>query len=177
MAFKSSHTLADGNYYLRLTTGVGTYYSEVFTVCSTLLSKGDKVRIEFSNARDVDDIEPICYQNGWKQIVYLDGDLKGSGHTTVKEVDERDGYELPRSVTVYETYRLRTYLSETMYRGLIRLPVHSSVKVYGRDSVERVVSRVNLTDPVWSGGGAWCRCTIEFMVESATSKNTNLNLT
>lgn len=175
-AFSGSYTIANGDYYIVINTGVGIYYSESFRVCSDLLTKGKFVKIQFYNAKDVDDIEPICYQDSWKQVIYLDTDIKASGHQTVEEVEEKDGYELPMSKSVYEIKRMRVTLSESQYRALIRMPLHSSITIWDRNNVSMTALRVKITDPAWSGGGAFCRVLIEFMTESATVNNTVLNM-
>ena len=175
-AFAASYAIANGTYYLVLTTNEGVYYSETISVVDDLLTKSSRVKVEFYNNKDVDDDEPICYQDSWKQWVWLDGDIKGSGSKTVEEIDERDGYEILRSKSIYEIKRLRTTVSDSTYRALIRMQGHSNITITDREGRAWTAYNVKVGDPSWSGAGAYCTLIIEFMTETATFRNTNLNM-
>jgi len=174
--FKASYKIPVGNYTLSVVTNVSTFYSDEFTVVTDLFTKGRYMEIRFSNTKDLDDVEPICYQNSWSQRIYFDADIKGAGHQIIEEVDEKDGYELPRTKSVYEVKRVRLTVSESVYSALIRLPLHDTVTFYDRAQKSWSAFKIKIGDPVWSGGGAFCRVLIEFMTATATMNNTVLNM-
>jgi len=181
--FSGGYVMPDGEYYLEIhtnETGTPKYYSEVFRVMG-----GDKTtiptkyfKLEFSNSKDIDDDEPICYQDSFAQRGYFKVDAKAPKHRMIEDVIEFEGIEVTRTVTVQEIHVVRMMIPETIYRGLIRLPLHDTVTVldrYGNDNT--TAKNITIGAAEWKGGGHFCSVDIEYVTESGTMKNTNINLT
>lgn len=171
------YTIPVGSYFLEISiNGGSSYKSDIFYVSPSSIMDST-YKITFSNTKDIDDGEPICYQHSWAQIFYFIPDIKAGDHKIIEEIDERDGYEVIRSRTVVEVKKARIIIPESIYRGLIRLPLHDSVVILDvKNNKSWTANNIKIDDPSWSGGGAFCAITIEFSTETATVKNTNLNL-
>jgi len=182
-AFINSYIMDDGEYYLKIVVSGGSTeyrYSEVFRVNggtrSTVPSK--YWGLDFLNSKDIDDNEPICYQNNFRQKMYVPVDMKATKPRLLKDVVEMEGVEIVRTVSVQEIKRVSMLVSENIYRGLIRLPLHDTVTIINRYNTDDVSGKnIKIGDPAWKGGGAFCRIEIEYIIEVGTAKNTNINLT
>ena len=81
-------TLPFGQYYLTISDGINTWYSDVFTVTDIT----DCVKLQWwDNADFIMEEGLITYANGFKNILYVSSDIGKPKYQYEEEGDDRDG--------------------------------------------------------------------------------------
>lgn len=179
--FTSAHKLSEGDYYLRIVTNIGSYYSDEFRVCESLFDLTNSARIKatkfsFYNEYDMQDAD-LMFQTDFSQEVFLHGIIKGSEPRYIEEISEIDGIQIIERVSLQNVYQLRTTVSEHLYNALILLPLHQNITVTDYYGNTMSAENLKVKDVNWLYGGAFCSLTIEFVETSVTFKNTNIDIT
>lgn len=158
----------DGVYYLTLSDGVQTWYSEMFTVVQDVKPY---LKIEWWDAENfVFDSGQIVYQNpAFKNVLYLNTELGKPEYQFNEEVETRDGYFFPEKQISEKTYKCTTlapeYLCDVM--RFIRMADYVRItdkygRVYNADSF--------LITPKWQTQGDLASVEIEFETNTVAKK-------
>ena len=158
----------DGVYYLTLSDGVQTWYSEMFTVVQDVKPY---LKIEWWDAENfVFDSGQIVYQNpAFKNVLYLNTELGKPEYQFNEEVETRDGYFFPEKQISEKTYKCTTlapeYLCDVM--RFIRMADYVRItdkygRIYNADSF--------LITPKWQTQGDLASVEIEFETNTVAKK-------
>ena len=158
----------DGVYYLTLSDGVQTWYSEMFTVVQDVKPY---LKIEWWDAENfVFDSGQIIYQNpAFKNVLYLNTELGKPEYQFNEEVETRDGYFFPEKQISEKTYKCTTlapeYLCDVM--RFIRMADYVRItdkygRIYNADSF--------LITPKWQTQGDLASVEIEFETNTVAKK-------
>lgn len=158
----------DGVYYLRLSDGVQTWYSEMFTIVQDVKPY---LKIEWWDAENfVFDSGQIVYQNpAFKNVLYLNTELGKPEYQFNEEVETRDGYFFPEKQISEKTYKCTTlapeYLCDVM--RFIRMADYVRItdkygRIYNADSF--------LITPKWQTQGDLASVEIEFETNTVAKK-------
>ena len=128
-------SLPYGEYYLQLSDGANTYYSEWF--CCGDVSK--MISIQFTNTLDLGD---ILYQHGFTQMCYLNAVLGQPENGEIKTGDTRDGVVIIEKIITMPIYKIIDWIPNSLFQALSRLPGHSSVTII--DEVDNTYSPNNI---------------------------------
>lgn len=167
----SSLNMFSGQYYLTLTDGVDTWYSEVFTIVQDMSSY---LKIEWYNEENlVFEGGQIVYTNPrYHNFLYFASELGKPEYTFEEEGENRDGYFFPEKQISEKTYKctiLATeYLCDVM--RLIRMADYVRVtdkygRVYDCDTF--------LMTPKWEVQGNVASVEIEFETDTVIKKIAN----
>lgn len=155
-----------GQYYMRITDGVNTWYSDVFTVVDVI---DPYLKIEWWDEEDfVMDAGVIVYQAGFRNRLYLQSDLAKPEYVFTEEGQERDGYFFPTKQISEKRYRFSFWAPEYLLdvMRLIRLSDHVQITYkggeYNADSF--------LITPEWEGNGDLASVDAEFDTATVAKK-------
>lgn len=159
----------EGQYYLTLSDGVETWYSEVYTVVNNL---GGYIKIEWGDVENlVFDDGVIIYENPrFVNILYLCTELGKPEYIFEEEGENRDGYFFATKQISEKKYRCTIlapeYLCDVM--RLIRMADFIRVtdqygRVYNCDTF--------LITPEWQVQGDLASVEIEFETDTVVKKN------
>lgn len=165
------HSISEGRYYLRVSDGVNTWYSDVFTVVGDVSSF---MKIEWWDEEDfIFDTGRIVYEydaaHRFRNVLYLSTELGKPEYDFEEEGEKRDGWFFPEKQISEKTYRFTMlapeYLLDVM--RLIRMADHVMVTDrYGR-SYE---CDTFLITPKWETQGDLASVEAEFTTDSVMKK-------
>lgn len=130
--FKIAQEMDNGQYYAKLSDGVHTWYSEIFTVVNDI---EPYLKIEWWDVEDfVMDAGTIVYKSpSFRNVVYLPSDIAKPEYVFEEEGETRDGYFFPIKQISEKRYRFNflapEYLLDVM--RFIRMSDHIIVRYKG----------------------------------------------
>lgn len=158
----------DGIYYMTLSDGVQTWYSEMFTVVQDV---SGYLKIQWWNIENlVFDAGQIVYQNpNFRNVLYLCTELGKPDYVFEEEGEERDGYFFPEKQISEKTYKCTIlapeYLCDVM--RFIRMADYVVVTdKYGR----KYNCDTFLITPKWQTQGNLASVEIEFQTDTVVKK-------
>lgn len=163
-----SINLFDGIYYMKMTDGIQTWFSEMFTVVQDLSAY---LKIEWWDIENlVFDAGQIVYKNPtFKNTLYLCTELGKPDYEFEEDGEERDGYFFPEKQISVKTFKCTIlapeYLCDVM--RLIRMAdyIHITDK-YGRE----YDCDTFLITPKWQTQGDLASVEIEFQTATVVKK-------
>lgn len=157
-------SLENGTYYLRLSDGVQTWYSEMFCygAMPTLLLMWQDV----TDQRLPEGVIP--YSKGYRNVVLLNTSVGRPEYETEKEGDERDGYFFMEKGISRKSYKFTFYAPEYLCDALRLVPV--SDKVVISDTSRGVAVRYDVDDidmeVEWLEQGNYAQVTFTFHTDT-----------
>lgn len=157
------NSLANGQYYLAMTVGSETYYSEVFTVVNDI---EPYLLIRWWDEADfVMDAGTIVYNSPrFKNKLYLQSDLAKPEYQFEEEGETRDGYFFPTKQISEKRYRFKFFASEYLLDVMrfIRMADYAEIVYHG----QRYSLDTFLITPEWEENGDIA--SVEAVFETAT---------
>lgn len=160
--------ILDGMYYLALSDGVQTWYSEIFTVVQDVKSY---LKIEWWDAENfVFDSGQIVYQNPvFKNVLYLNTELGKPEYQFNEEVETRDGYFFPEKQISEKIYKCTILAPEYLCDVMRFIRMADCVIItdkYGR----KYMADSFLITPKWQTQGNLASIEIEFETNTVAKK-------
>lgn len=129
-----SFKLPEGQYYLVMSDGRNTWYSDVFTVTTDL---SQCIKLEWWDNGDlVFDTGRIVYDNRFVNTVYLQSELGKPEYTYEEEGETRDGYFFPELRTSEKKYKFSFLASEYLCDAIRVATISDHVRI--TDSYKRI---------------------------------------
>ena len=158
--------LPEGQYYVRLRTSVGTWYSEVFTVIPYTTPF---LKIEWWSDSDlVADAWRIAYSfNGiqFKNRMYLCTELGKPDYEFEEEGEDRDGFFFPEKLVSEKTYRF-TFLASEFLCDVMRF-IRMADYIIITDKYGRTYQcDTFLMTPKWQTQGDLASVEVEFQTDT-----------
>lgn len=124
----------DGQYYAKMSDGVDTWYSEVFTAIQDIR---DYLRIVWWDDEDVlMDAGVISYKNpAFKNVVFLESDLAKPEYPYEEEGETRDGYFFPIKQISEKRFRFSFLASEYLLDVIRFVPMADHAYVVYRGAI------------------------------------------
>lgn len=142
--------LSNGQYYLKMTDGTNTWYSEVFTAVNDIQPY---LKITWWDNEDfVMDAGTIVYVNpSFKNILYLDATLAKPEYPFEEEGESRDGYFFPIKQISEKRYKFAFFASEYLLDVMrfIRMADYAEVEWHG----QKYPVDTFLITPEWESNG------------------------
>lgn len=158
----------EGQYYITLTDGITTWYSEVFTVVDDI---SPYLMIEWYDRADFYfDSGAIIYTNPtFKNRLYLNTELGKPDYSFEEEGESRDGYFFAEKQISEKTYRCTIIAPEYLCDVMRFIRMSDYVKV--RDKYGREYQCEQFTiDPKWQTQGDLASVEIEFQTDTVAKK-------
>lgn len=158
----------DGIYYLRLSDGIQTWYSEMFTVVQDV---SGYLKIDWWDIENlVFDAGQIVYKNPtFKNMLYLCTELGKPDYEFEEDGEERDGYFFPEKQISVKTFKCTIlapeYLCDVMRFICMADYIHITDK-YGRE----YDCDTFLITPKWQTQGDLASVEIEFKTNTVVKK-------
>ena len=164
----------DGVFYVELSDGVQTWYSEMFTVVQDV---SGYVKIEWYDAEDLlmdgnigivytdDDTVTPCFRNR----VYLCTEIGKPEYTFSEEVNERDGYSFPEKQVSEKTYRCTILAPEYLLDAMRFVRLSDFVRVTDQRG-QTYNCDTFLFTPTWQTQGDLASVEIEFQTNTAVKR-------
>lgn len=161
-------TLADGQYYIQLTDGVETWYSEVFTVVQNI---SPYLKVEWYNDEDIvfDGGRFVFANPRFHNFLYFAAEVGKPDYTFEEEGENRDGYFFAEKQLSEKRYKFTIlapeYLCDVM--RIIRMCDHVRVTdKYGR----KYDCDTFLITPEWQEQGNLAKVEVEFRNDTVIKK-------
>ncbi len=159
--------LSNGQYYLEMSDGIETWYSEIFTVVNDI---SGYLKLEWWDVEDFEmDGGVIVYQNpGFKNVVYLQADIAKPEYLFEEEGETRDGYFFPQKQISEKRYHFSFLASEYLLDVLrfVRMADYAYITKDG----QRYSLDTFLISPEWEDYGDVARVEAEFDTATVAKK-------
>lgn len=160
-------SLANGQYYLRITINGSDYYSEIFTVVNDITPY---LKIEWWDVADFTmDAGTIVYtEPAFKNVLYLQADIAKPEYTFDEEGENRDGYFFPTKQISEKKYRFAFFASEYLLDVMrfIRMADFAEITNNG----QRYSLDTFLITPEWEDNGDVAAVDAEFNTATVAKK-------
>ena len=161
-----SGNLANGRYYLVLSDGITTMYSEIFTVVN---DTEPYLKLTWYDQQDlVMDAGRIIYQGGYINQLYLQADLAKPEYLFTEEGEERDGYFYPTKQISEKRYHFKFWASEYLLDCLRFVRMSDYVIITYRGKTYQ--ADTFLLTPEWEDAGDVAAVTAEFDTATVAKK-------
>jgi len=143
------NALPNGQYYLRMTDGTNTWYSEIFTAVNDI---EPYLKITWWDEKNfVMDAGTIVYDGLYKNVLYLDSDLAKPEYPFEEEGETRDGYFFPVKQISEKRYRFAFFASEYLLDVMrfIRMADYAEIEWHG----QKFPLDTFLITPEWEANG------------------------
>lgn len=161
-------TLDNGQYYIVLTDGIETWYSEIFTVVNDI---SGYLKLEWWDTEDMTlNNETIVYTNpSFKNTLYLCSDIAKPEYLFNEDVTERDGYTFPVKQVSEKKYRFSFFASEYLLDVLRFVRMADYIKItkdgHTYDNIDTF-----LITPEWEDNGDIASVDAEFTTDTVAKK-------
>lgn len=126
-----------GTYYLILSNGAQTFYSEEFTMMDDIESF---IKVEFCHTEDfpLPGGYHIDYRFGYRNFFYFRTHIGKPEYIFENKVEARDGFNFPEQKIRYKRSRFEVFLPEEVADAVSMIDLHDTVKIYQGDKVFHV---------------------------------------
>lgn len=159
--------LSNGQYYLEMSDGIETWYSEIFTVVNDI---SGYLKLEWWDVEDFEmDGGVIVYQNpAFKNVVYLQADIAKPEYLFEEEGETRDGYFFPQKQISEKRYHFSFLASEYLLDVLrfVRMADYAYITKDG----QKYSLDTFLISPEWEDYGDVARVEAEFDTATVAKK-------
>lgn len=162
----------EGQYYLSLTDGVDTWYSEVYTIVKDI---SKYIKIEYWNA------DSILYTNGqidystetFRFVVYICSQIGKPEYNFEEAAKKVDGYTFVEKQTSEKTYKFTFLAPEYLCDAMRIIRLHDYVRI----TSENVVYNADtfLITPRWQEDGNLAAVEAEFETDTIIKKISDAN--
>ena len=159
--------LEEGQYYLVLSDGVNTWYSDILTLVNDLSAY---TMIEWYDVEDLFfDAGIINYANGYKNRLYFASELGKPDYEFEEEGESRDGYFFAEKQVSTKTYHCNVLAPEFLVDAMRIIRLSDFVNV--RDKYGRTYDcDTFLITPKWQTQGDLASVEIEFTTQTVVKK-------
>lgn len=165
--FMMAINLEEGMYYLKLSDGVQTWFSDVMTLVNDLSSY---TMIEWHDTDDLFfDAGIINYQDGYRNRLYFPNELGKPEYQFEEEGESRDGYFFAEKQTSQKTYKCTVLADEAVVDAMRLIRLSDIVNVH--DKHGRIYDcDTFLITPQWQTQGDLAQVEIEFTTSTVVKK-------
>ena len=162
-----SSTIGIGQYYLKITDGVDTWYSEVFCMIDNISLY---TMIEYWNATNIDYTGGcIDYSTPYfRNLMYVPTQISRPEYPVEEEATKRDGYTFIAKQLSSKLYKFNMLAPEYLCDAMRLMPLHDYVRITSNGTVYHAETfNVN---PVWQDGGYIAAVECEFETDTIIKK-------
>lgn len=160
---------ADGIYYLKLSDGVQTWYSEMFTAVQDV---SPYLKIQWWDKENlVLDAGQIVYSDpAYKNVLYLNTELGKPDYSFDEDGEDRDGYFFPEKQISSKTYKCTILAPEYLCDAMRLIRLSDYVLVTDKYGIDYDCDTFLIT-PKWQEQGNLASVEIEFTTNTIAKKN------
>jgi hypothetical protein len=156
----------EGQYYLQITDGTNTWYSEVFTMVFDL---SRYLKLEYRNT------DNILFTGGWidytipfRFICYLDTQVGRPEYKFEEEAEDRDGYTFVEKQVSEKVFKFHFFAPEYLCDALRLVRLNDYIRVTTKDDVYDIEKF--LITPEWTDDGYLASVEVEFECDTVVKK-------
>jgi hypothetical protein len=159
-------TTPEGLYYLQLSDGVDTWYSDIFTIVRTVdnylkITYWDTENIVFPNGT-------IDFSNGFKFNLYLPTQVGKPDYDFEEQVDKRDGYQFVEKQISKKVFKFNFLAPEFLLDAMRIIRMVDNIELTNRN--DKYVANSFLITPKWQDGGYLAAVEAEFECDTVIKK-------
>ncbi len=155
-----------GIYYLKMSDGANTWYSEVFSMC---IDTSNLIKIEYWHNED------FKYSNGhirynapFKNKVFIGSDIGKPSYEYEEQVVKNDGYNFPINQISFKKFKFNTILPEFLIDAIRVIGLHDNIEIsYSGRCYE--VDEFLMDSPKWEDRGDIANVEFEFRTDTVVS--------
>lgn len=166
---KIPHALfEEGKYYLKLSDGTNTYYSEVFSMC---LDVSGLLKVSYCHGENMTlPTGQIYYDQGYENYLYLKTEIGKPEFQYEEQVAKRDGYNLPIQQISWKVHRFEVIGPEHLADVMRLIRLHDFVTVEHRGRTFEV-DEFSMDSPRWLEQGDLAAMDCEFKTDTVVVVN------
>lgn len=164
--FQLATDTPEGLYYVELSDGIETWYSEVFNIVRNV---DDYLSVQYWDYESLlFDDGRIDYTGGFKNIIYLPTQIGRPDYEFKDTVEELNGYTFPEKQISEKTYKFNFVAPEFLLDAIriIRLSDKKIIRCKG----ETYDADSFLMTPKWLNGGFYASVEVEFQCNTIIKK-------
>lgn len=155
-----------GEYYISVSDGTDTFYSDVFTSVSTV---EDCLKIEYFDFENFEwDGGVIDYANGYKNIVYIQTELGKPAYPIEEEAEKRDGHVFIKKQVSEKTFKFNFLASEYLLDAMRIIRMSDNIIITNKGQEYSAVEF--LITETWLPGGFTASVIGEFQSDTIIKK-------
>lgn len=159
--------MPEGRLYLEVTDDIHKWYSEVFT---SVADVSPLLKLEWWDNEDfVMESGVICYQNDFKNVLYLCSDIAKPEYNFTEDVEERDGYTFAIKQVSEKKYKFSFWSPEYLLDVLRFVRMADNVRITKNGKVFTHIDTFLMT-PEWESVGDLASVDVEFTTETIAKK-------
>lgn len=156
----------EGRYYLQITDGVETWFSEIFTIVRSVesylkITYRDSESLIFEGGR-------IDFSDNFAFNLYLPTQLGRPDYEFEEQVDKRDGYQFVEKQISEKTYKFNFVAPEYLLDAMRIIRMMDNVEITSKGEVYSVDQF--LITPKWQSGGYLAGVEAEFQCNTVIKK-------
>lgn len=156
----------EGRYYLQISDGVQTWYSEIF---NTVRVMDSYLRITYGDSENlVFDGGLVDFTQGFVFDLYLPTQVGRPEYEFEEELEKRDGYQFIEKQISEKTYRFNFVAPEYLLDAMRIIRMMDHVEITSRGETYNVDQF--LMTPKWQDGGALAAVEVEFQCATVIKK-------
>lgn len=160
----------EGLYYIVLSSGTRTFYSEVFNIVRTF-NENRIVKLYYWDNSDLEFVLSkgnIAYDNRFKHIVYLQAEISKPQYVIEEEVEKRDGFEFIEKQVRKKMYRFTFLAPEYLCDAMSLVHMHDNIVILHK-GITYDVHDILFT-PSWQDDGFLASVEVEFSSATVIKK-------
>jgi len=159
-------TTPEGPYYIEISDGVQTWYSEVFTVVRFVdqylkITYWDSESLVFDGGR-------VDFSDNFAFNLYLPTQIGRPEYEFEEQVEKRDGYQFVEKQISEKTFRFNFVAPEYLLDAMRIIRMMDNIKVISKGETYDVDQF--LMTPKWQGGGYLAGVEVEFQCDTVLKK-------
>lgn len=159
-------TTPEGPYYIEISDGVQTWYSEVFTI---VRYTDQYLKIIYSDTESIISEGGILdFSNSFAFNIYLPTQVGKPDYEFEEEVEKRDGYQFLEKQISEKTYKFNFLAPEYLLDAMRVIRMMDNVQIVSKGETYRVDQF--LMTPKWQDGGYLASVEAEFQSETVIKK-------
>ena len=164
--------LEKGTYYLKVSNGSQTIYSEEFVMADDVDDAGQFIKIEYCHAENfpLPGDYHIDYRFGYRNFLYLRTRIGKPEYISEKVVENRDGFNFREQTIRYKRSRFEILAPEEVIDIISLIGLHDTVTIYKGDKVLEV-DEFEMLSPDWMERGDVAAVECEFKTDTVVVVN------
>jgi hypothetical protein len=159
-------TTPEGQYYIQMSDGVETWYSEIFTIVVNL---DDFLKIEYWDSETLEfNWGIVDYTNNFKFNVYLPTQIGRPDYEFEEEVGKRDGYTFVEKQVSEKTFKFNFLAPEFLCDAMRLIRMSDNILITSKGETYTVDTF--LMTPKWQEGGYLAAVEAEFQCDTIIKK-------
>lgn len=159
-------TTPEGQYYLEISDGIDTWYSEVFNI---VVDYSKYLKLEFRNTDNIFFTGgEIDYSSNFRYVCYLGSEIGKPEYRFDEEAEDKDGYTFVEKQVSEKVFRFMFVAPEYLCDALRLVRLNDYVRITSNGDIYDI-EKILIT-PEWTDDGLYASVEVEFECDTVVKK-------